>query len=77
MAGGCGHEHHEHDHDSPELGTLYSLYTKIDTEKVECLNEEVDGSGKYVFKPWDKRLDTDKVTTCKPILCFLGPHVGS
>eukprot|EP00112_Aurelia_sp_Birch-Aquarium-sp1_P019191 Seg470.4 transcript_id=Seg470.4/GoldUCD/mRNA.D3Y31 product="PITH domain-containing protein GA19395" protein_id=Seg470.4/GoldUCD/D3Y31 len=60
MAGHCGHEHHEHDHSSVDLGDLYSLYTKIDLEKVECLNEEVEESGKYVFRAWDKRLETDK-----------------
>ena len=66
MAGhSCGHEHHEHDHSGPDLGALYSLYTKIDIEKVECLNEETDGSGKCVFKAWDKRMETDKV----PSLC--------
>ncbi len=59
---GCGHEHHEHDQPNANLASLYSLYTKIDTEKVECLNEEVEGSGKLVFKPWDKRLETDKVS---------------
>ncbi|XP_065062037.1 PITH domain-containing protein CG6153-like [Rhopilema esculentum] len=61
MAGhSCGHEHHEHDHSGPDLGALYSLYTKIDIQKVECLNEETDGSGKFVFKAWDKRMETDK-----------------
>ena len=44
-----------------ERGNLFSLYLKIDTEKVECLNEESEGSGKDVFKPWDQRLDTEKV----------------
>ena len=61
MAGCCGHEHHDHEKESSDLGALYSLYTKIDLERVDCLNEEVEGSGKVVFKPWDKRLDTSKV----------------
>jgi hypothetical protein len=34
---------------------------KIDTEKVTCLNETVEDSGKLVFKPWDKRMDKEKV----------------
>ena len=59
------HHHHHHDHDhgdhDSELGQAYSLYTKIDTYNVECLNEVEDGSGKNVFKPWDDRLDTSKV----------------
>ena len=69
MAGSCGHEHHEHNHSPVELGDLYSLYTKIDIDKVECLNEEVEESGKYVFRAWDKRLETDKV--CLIVLIFL------
>ena len=38
-----------------------SLYQKIDTEKLECLNESEEGSGKTVFKAWDDRLDKTKV----------------
>ena len=61
--GGCGHEHsHEHKSDA-ERGSEFSLYMKIDTERVQCLNEAVEGSGKDVFKAWDKRLDTEKVTS--------------
>ena len=55
----CGHEHHRSD--SSDLGSLYSLYTKIDINKVECLNEEKEESGKCVFKPWDRRLETHEV----------------
>lgn len=33
--------------DSEEMGILYSLYSKIDLGKVECLNETVEGSGKF------------------------------
>ena len=58
---GCGHEHHEHDMSEAEKGIQFSLYLKVDTDNVECLNEVVDGSGKDVFKPWDKRQDTEKV----------------
>lgn len=39
-----------------DLGVAYSLYTKIDIDKVECLNESSEGSGKKIFKSWDKRL---------------------
>ena len=58
MPGGhsCEHEHHEHGHDGPESGIEYSLYTKIDTENLECLNEHIDGAGRTVFKPWEDRL---------------------
>ena len=58
---GCGHEHHHSSSNAADLGSLYSLYTKIDIDKVECLNEEKEESGKCVFKAWDKRLDTDEV----------------
>ncbi|XP_064383353.1 PITH domain-containing protein 1-like [Halichondria panicea] len=58
------HHHHchgEHDHDHAEdPAMLYSLYQKIDTEKLECLNESEEGSGKTVFKAWDDRLDKTK-----------------
>ncbi|XP_070555501.1 PITH domain-containing protein 1-like [Ptychodera flava] len=68
MAGHGGHHHHgrggcgeDHDHDDdPERGIQYSLYLKIDLNNVECLNEERDGSGKDVFKPWESRLDKEK-----------------
>ncbi|XP_064624963.1 PITH domain-containing protein GA19395-like [Lineus longissimus] len=56
----CGQESHEHDHDDAERGREFSLYLKIDTENVECLNESVEGSGKAVFKPWEDKLDTKK-----------------
>jgi hypothetical protein len=57
----CGQEHHEHDHDDAERGREFSLYLKIDTDNVQCLNESVEGSGKHVFKPWENKLDTEKV----------------
>ena len=43
------------------LATLYNLYSKIDTFNLECLNEREENSGKTVFRPWDKRLDREKV----------------
>lgn len=64
---GHGHDHgghgscgDGHDHPPAELGVAYSLYTRIDTENVECLNEAIDGSGKTVFKPWEDRLTREK-----------------
>jgi len=67
---GGGHGHHgpcscEHDHDddeSLERGTLFSLYLKVDSERVRCLNESHDGSAKTIFKPWHERLDKEKVS---------------
>ncbi|XP_064485198.1 PITH domain-containing protein CG6153-like [Ornithodoros turicata] len=60
--GGCsgGDDHDLHDHDKPDLGIEYSLYSKIDLENLQCLNEETEGSGKLVFKPWNERFDADK-----------------
>lgn len=55
----------DHDHDeTPELGLQYSLYSKIDKDNLECLNESVEGSGKTVFKPWEERLDFNTVRLC-------------
>uniref|UniRef100_T1IRT3 PITH domain-containing protein n=1 Tax=Strigamia maritima TaxID=126957 RepID=T1IRT3_STRMM len=61
---GRGHGHScvgdcDHD-DTPELGIHYSLYTKIDLDHVVCLNESEEGSGKFVFKPWEDRLNFEK-----------------
>ena len=62
--GACGGDSdHSHDHPDEELGKMYSLYLKIDTERLQCLNEAQDGSGKTVFKPWDQRKDKEKVGT--------------
>ena len=56
--GGC----HGHSHEpSADGGNQFSLYLKIDTDRVQCLNETTEGSGKTVFKSWDDRLDTEKV----------------
>ena len=41
--------------------SIYSLYQKIDMENMQCLNEAEEGSGKTVFKPWNERLDKEKV----------------
>ena len=38
-----------------------SLYKKIDVERVLCWNEAEDGMGKTVFKPWEDRMNRDKV----------------
>jgi hypothetical protein len=60
-----GHRHAcdgDHNHDeTPEMGLEYSLYSKINLEDLECLNEKREGSGKDVFKAWENRLDFEKV----------------
>lgn len=58
--GNCGHEATDIDN-ALEMGIQYSLYEKIDMENLECLNEEHEGSVKYVFKPYEERLIFDKV----------------
>ena len=56
-AGGC-----DHNHDPLEdFSNAFNLYQKIDLERVECLNETREGSGKTVFKPWSERNDRSKV----------------
>lgn len=67
---GCKHscEAADHQHDNPETGVEYSLYSKIDMLNLECLNEVTEGSGKTVFKPWERRLDFDLV--CKQAIMF-------
>jgi hypothetical protein len=61
---GCEHGHCEHDHNhiSEEKGFEYSLYKKIDFTHLEVLNEAEEGSGNTVFKPWEERLDSNKVS---------------
>lgn len=54
----------DHSSNDEELGLQYNLYEKIDKDNVECLNENVEGSGKTVFKPWDKRMDITQVSVC-------------
>ena len=50
-----GGENDDHGHGPADRAAEYSLYSKIDTERVQCLNEAEDGSGKTVFKAWDKK----------------------
>ncbi|XP_055640642.1 PITH domain-containing protein GA19395 [Toxorhynchites rutilus septentrionalis] len=59
---GCAHEALGIE-DELEMGIQYSLYAKIDMMNVECLNEETEGSGKTVFKPYDQRMDFSKFVT--------------
>lgn len=53
------------DTDNPlEMGIQYSLYEKIDMLNLECLNEVSENSGKTVFKPYEDRLNFNKVLYC-------------
>merc|ERR1712080_52676 len=79
MPGCCGHGHGEHDHTKiSELGSIYTLYQKIDMENIECLNETVENSACTVFKSWDERCDTSKFveSDCDEELLFNIPFTG-
>lgn len=76
--GGC--EGHDHDHvTDADRASAFSLYLKIDTEGVQCLNEAEEGSARYVFKPWDQRLDKEKFveSDSDEELLFNIPFTGS
>jgi len=79
-----GHSHGSHDHGKAgllgeELGFQYSLYQKIDLENVSCLNEEIEGSGKSVFKAWENRKNKEKfvVSDADEELLFNIPFTGN
>ena len=54
---GHGHSHGcgecDHSNIPSDAAARYSLYKFIDTENLQCLNEETPQSGKTVFKPYD------------------------
>ena len=52
----CNHATCDHQ-PSSEDSLSCSLYSRIDLESVQCLNEEIDGSCKKIFRPWDDRLN--------------------
>lgn len=70
--GGDGHSHgggHGHSHGVSDAyegeglrGQEFNLYLKIDMDSLTCLNEEVEGSAKAVFRSFEDRLDRTKVT---------------
>nr|AEE63625.1 unknown [Dendroctonus ponderosae] len=68
-----------HNHDEAERGIQYSLYTKINTNDLECLNEMVRDSGKTVFKAWENRLNRDMFvqSDMDEELLFNIPFVGN
>ena len=78
----CDHNHEHNgccDHgDSSVDSTGYSLYQKIDTTNLECLNELADGSGAKVFKSWSNRLDKEDFvqSDCDAELLFNIPFTG-
>lgn len=66
---GCAHDHSEQSKSGAELGAEYNLHLKIDKDRLECLNEAVDNSGRTVFKSWENRLAKDEVgLVCLPAI---------
>lgn len=49
-----------------QRGLAYGLYLRIDLERLQCLNESREGSGRGVFKPWEERTDRSKVGLPRP-----------
>lgn len=62
--GECHDESHDgHDHGTPEeQGYRDNLFSRIDHQNVVALNAEDPGKGPEVIKPWDERLDEQKVS---------------
>ncbi|XP_078536934.1 PITH domain-containing protein 1 [Lissotriton helveticus] len=65
MAHGHGHGHGGCSHDAdpletPERGLEFGLYRRIDLQRLECLNERREGSGRLVFRAWDERGERGK-----------------
>lgn len=82
MSNHCHGECDKHDHGhvtDADKASAYSLYRKIDIYKLQCLNEAVEGSGKYVFKPWDQHMDKEKFveSDSDAELLFNIPFTGS
>ncbi|MXQ93728.1 hypothetical protein E5288_WYG016946 [Bos mutus] len=57
--GGC-HCAAEREEPPEQRGLAYGLYLRIDLERLQCLNESREGSGRGVFKPWEERTDRSK-----------------
>ncbi|XP_069478489.1 PITH domain-containing protein 1 isoform X2 [Ambystoma mexicanum] len=51
--GGCSHE--AGPPEDPERGLEYGLHRRIDLERLQCLNERREGSGRLVFRAWEER----------------------
>ena len=52
-------DHQSTDEDPAE----WSLFCKIDTANLTCLNETSEGSCKKIFRAWEDRLSKEHVTT--------------
>ena len=56
-----------------------SLHTRINDSTFECLGEEVDGTGRKVFKNYDDRMEKETFVNsdCDPELLFNIPFTGN
>ncbi|KAI6177699.1 PITH domain-containing protein [Aphelenchoides bicaudatus] len=59
--GGCGSEAQTFDYGNENQ--QYTMCTFIDKDKVNVLNEEIEGTGVDVFKVWNQRMDKTKSVT--------------
>ncbi len=57
----CNHSTCDHEPVGDD-GTEWNLNSRIDLENLQCLNEEVDGSCKKLFRSWDERLSREHVS---------------
>ena len=58
----CSHEHSGSSCDHSDQNDVeFSLFSQINTLGVKCLNCVEAENGSKIFKPWDRRLDTDFV----------------
>lgn len=73
--GCCGHGAES----TSDLGVAYSLYSKIDLDKMECLNERIEGSGRTIFRSWDRRLNFEQFveSDCDAELLINIPFTGN
>jgi len=75
----CADENHDHNHGGgahsheppPDSIPGDSLYSRIYLERVRCLNEHVEGMARSIIKPWDQRLDTEKVSYLRRVISLM------
>jgi hypothetical protein len=58
----CNKANCDHQPSSEDIVSESNLLSKIDLENLQCLNEEIDGSCKKVFRSWDDRLNREHVS---------------
>ena len=56
----CNHAQCDHEPTTDDASE-WNLNTRIDLENLQCLNEEIDGSCKKIFRSWDDRLNREYV----------------